>query len=153
MAKKQLTGASAFGGGLDWQVVPDDRDVARRVLLFLEDRRVLTQDPSREDYEGCRKGAQKIRNYVDVELGNTQEGGPLEHCLRRMRTASAAFITAAGQKSVDFKDDHSYFVSTLEAYRDTLATQIAQVSYEHKLQVPHDLQPLLHRLDLSAYTP
>src|SRR3712207_2094350 len=124
MPRARVTGISAgnvFGQiGLSWDYVATNKDLARRALLFLEDRRVLYAHEGREDYEYCRQSADQIRRFITLELPNVREGGFLEAKLREMRTASRDFVHAAGPEARNFAADHSYFAACLRAYRTTM---------------------------------
>ena len=151
MPKAQLTGLAIWG--LDWQYVASNRDLARRVIVFLEDRRVLVEDHHREDFVHTRESANQIRNFLTLEIMNVKAGGPLEKALRAIRSASTAFVSAAGPDSRDFYADASFFIATVRAYREAVATQIANISTNFEMELPPPLLNLLKEFDLSSYRP
>jgi hypothetical protein len=59
--------------------------VARRVLAFLEDRRILFRDRHWEDEIDCINSAIQIRQYLTRELGPTRPDGSLASSLRAIR--------------------------------------------------------------------
>ena len=151
MPKPQITGVAVWG--VDWQYVATNRDLARRVFVFLEDRRVLVQGHDREDFVHTRESANQIRNFLTLEIMNVKAGGPLEKALRAIRSASTAFVSAAGPDSRDFYADGSFFVATLRAYREAVATQIANISVNFQMELDLPLLGLLKEFDISSYRP
>ncbi|KRE36072.1 hypothetical protein ASG73_15575 [Janibacter sp. Soil728] len=149
MSKPKVTGVSMWG--LDWEYVASNKDLARRVLVFLEDRRVITDHPDREDFDSTRESADQIRKFLTLEIMNVKAGGELERALKAIRTASRAFVDAAGQDSKLFKSDHRYFKMTLVAYREVVARQVAAISVNFKLPITDELAQLLAEHDLSSH--
>jgi hypothetical protein len=68
MPKKKITGVGVgtplVSGSISWEYVASNQDLARRVIVFLEPRRVLSESPQRADYEQCRLSAQDIKNFL-----------------------------------------------------------------------------------------
>ena len=81
------TGAGAFGFSLNWEKVPGDKEVARRVILYLEDRRLLFglgdyKGPVNVEidwYGGPKQffSAPTLDNYHDVTFGSSST--PMAH--------------------------------------------------------------------------
>ncbi|WP_370626962.1 hypothetical protein [Salinibacterium sp. ZJ450] len=127
---------------LSWEYVQTNKDLARRILVYLEDRRVLYLN-DREDYEACRKSAQDIRNFLTLEIMNVQGGGHLEELLKRIRSAARAFVTAAGQESTNFSDNHGHFVACLSAFRDAVGAELNWLSMDYQLPLQPHLQAIV----------
>ena len=96
------TGAGAFGFSLNWEKIPGDKEVARRVITFLEDRRLLFGDRHNEDEMECVYSAIEIRRFLTEELTKAKPGRSLDESLRAMRTAMRAFVEAAGPDAIRF---------------------------------------------------
>jgi len=130
--------------------VASNKDLARRILIFLEDRRVLVQAwEDREDAEFCRQSADQIRNFLTLEIMNVKGGGELEACLKQIRLACRTFVSAAGSSSQNFLGDHSYFSASLRALRDAVGSQISDIGETFKVEIPLPLQAIVPRQDLS----
>jgi len=71
------TGAGAFGFSLNWEKVPGDEEVARRVITFLEDRRLLFGERHSEDELHCARSAIEIRRFLTDELAKAKPGRSL----------------------------------------------------------------------------
>ena len=96
------TGAGAFGFSINWEKVPGDEDVAREVITFLEDRRLLFGKRHCEDEMHCVISANEIRHFLTEELSRARAGKSLAQSLRAMRAAFRAFVDAAGPNGRDF---------------------------------------------------
>ena len=77
----------------------------RRVLVDLEDRRVLFYSHGREDPEYCRRSADEIRQLMKRELSRVEQGDDMDRALRAIRNAAREFIDQAGPHSQRFLDD------------------------------------------------
>ncbi|WP_367889973.1 DUF6650 family protein [Serinicoccus kebangsaanensis] len=147
MPRPRLTGLSAWGA--QWEYVATNKDLATRVVRFLSDRRVLTEQHSREDFEECRQSADTIRNFLTLELLNVQGSGPLARSLEHMRTACRAFITAAGKNSEHFSRDPHYFNAALAAMREVFGRELGELEVTFGVELPDQLYDLVPQQDLS----
>ncbi|QDP95821.1 hypothetical protein FOE78_07830 [Microlunatus elymi] len=57
MVRYRVTGVTGAQFGVQWEHKDDDREIARRVLNILSDRRMLWKDFSLEIEEHCVKSA------------------------------------------------------------------------------------------------
>jgi hypothetical protein len=99
----QPTGIGGFGFSVNWEKVPGDEDVARRVIIFLEDRRLLFGRRHCEDELDCVHSAIEIRKFLTDELTRAKSGRSLADVLRAMRVAARAFVDAAGPDARNFR--------------------------------------------------
>lgn len=72
MARYRLTGVSAWG--VQWEKKDDDRELARRLLNLLSDRRMLWKDYSQEIEEHCVNSASVARRQLGVLLDSPEIG-------------------------------------------------------------------------------
>lgn len=68
------TGIGGFGFSVNWEKVPGDEEVARRVITFLEDRRVLFGMRHMEDEQYCVDSANQIRHFLTDQLSQAKAG-------------------------------------------------------------------------------
>lgn len=92
----KITGVSCPIFGLQWEPARLDVDVARRVIVFLEDRRVLYEPAELEIVDHCVASVLDIRRFLTEILGGGGIGSELEHRLRTLRTACREFLRSAG---------------------------------------------------------
>jgi hypothetical protein len=70
----RLTGISTPFGGASWQPAELEIEGARRVLVFLEDRRVLYDPCEMEVPDHCVRSVIEIRHCLTEELGKLEGG-------------------------------------------------------------------------------
>lgn len=68
MVRYLLRGTSAWG--VQWEKKDDEREIARRVLNLLADRRMLRRDYSLEIEEHCVQSALDARRQLSALLGS-----------------------------------------------------------------------------------
>lgn len=93
----RLTGLSSPVFGVSWNPPEADVIVARRVVTFLEDRRVLFVPSEMEVPEHCVRSVLEIRHYLTSELQRLPAEGHLSDPLRAMRAACRKFLDAVGR--------------------------------------------------------
>ena len=64
----RLTGISCPVFGVSWNPVDAERSIARRIIIFLEARRVLCSAYEYESVCPCINSVVEIRNYLTSEL-------------------------------------------------------------------------------------
>jgi hypothetical protein len=148
------TGAGAFGFSLNWEKVPGDKEVARRVITFLEDRRLLFGDRHNEDEMECVYSAIEIRRFLTEELTKAKPGRSLDESLRAMRTAMRAFVEAAGPDAIRFQyhppgSSADLFSLALGDLRSLVGLHLAVIARQYGIEVEPDLARILPP-DISA---
>ncbi len=141
------TGAGAFGFSLNWEKVPGDEEVARRVITFLEDRRLLFGERHSEDELHCVRSAIEIRRFLTEELAKAKPGRSLAESLRAMRTAMRAFVDAAGPDASNFRYYHGHmtdrFSLALGELRSRVGLHLAVIADQYGIDVEPDLAQIL----------
>lgn len=93
----RLTGLSVTAvGGVSWQPLESDRDVVRRLLTYLEDRRVLYVPSECELPNHWVMSVLDIRRYLTELLETTADRPQVADSLRAMRAACRRFVEQAG---------------------------------------------------------
>jgi hypothetical protein len=141
------TGIGAFGFSLNWEKVPGDVKVARRVVTFLEERRLLFGDNHSEDELPCVRSALEIRRYLYDELAKAKPGKSLEQSMRAMRAAMRAFIDAAGPNAVNFRYHHAHmtdsFSLALGELRSLIGLHLAVIVDQYGIDLDDELAQIL----------
>lgn len=94
--KARLTGVSL--DGVSWDYTDGDKEAIRRLFLYLEDRRILTQNPSRilHSPNHMLQSVNDIRRYLTTQLEVSTLSEEVVYALRSMRAAARDFMEKAG---------------------------------------------------------
>jgi hypothetical protein len=149
---KRLTGIAGPWGGIQWETTTGDKDVARRVISFLEDRRLLFGDRHIEDGMHCVASALQIREMLTREIAEAKPGKTLEESLRAMRAACRKFVDAAGPHARNFFGPSAPYVAepfglALGDLRTSFGFHVALIAAEFKIRVEEDLARILPPVD------
>jgi hypothetical protein len=143
----RLTGIGGLGLSINWEKVPGDEDVARRVIAFLEDRRLLFGKRHSEDEMYCVKSANEIRHFLTDELSHAKAGKSLAQSLRAMRAALRAFVDAAGRDGRNFTYHRGLmtdeFSLALGELRSLVGLQVAVIADQYDIEVEDGLAQIL----------
>ncbi len=147
----RLTGISCPVFGVSWNPPEAEIAVARRVLAFLEDRRVLYLVSEMEVPHHCVLSVQEIRRFLTQELGRLQGDRELALSLRAMRAASRKFLNVVddpGGDIVCFGASHGHWASwrfngALGELRGTFGIHLARLAAEYGLDIEDDLASIL----------
>lgn len=97
----RLTGFSTPVFGVSWEPAQSDVEAVRRVLAFLEDRRVLYAPDDAEVPSHCVESVPRIREYLTDELGRGGVPAEVADSLRAMRAACRKFLDATDLGRLD----------------------------------------------------
>ncbi len=148
---QRLTGISCPIFGVSWEPVEPEIDAARRVIGFLEDRRVLCEIRPRDEVEHCVQSVLMIRSKLTQELGELSDKSRLAEQLRAMRAACRKFLTTVEQQGVSVAAQRGSldpsqgvaFNSALGELRGTFGIHVAQIAALHGLDVEPGLAAIL----------
>ena len=146
----RLTGISCPVFGVSWNPVDTERSIARRIIIFLEPRRVLC---SAYDYESvcpCITSVTDIKNYLTSELQNIDEQSELNAYVRSMRNACNKFLSKCPDKK-EFRCyacqpgniDNWIFTSAIGELRGVFGVMIGQIAKAYGLDVEDDLAQII----------
>lgn len=139
--KPRLTSFSAFGVGAGWQWVDSDAEIVRRLILELEDRRLLTRQPSDEIAPYVIQSAREMRPLLTQTLKELAPESGATHAVRAMRTACVTFLNRAERlRSPAYAPP---FVSALERLRETFVQNVRMLADEYEITVEGPLAEAL----------
>ncbi|MDR3751513.1 MAG: hypothetical protein P4K94_08515 [Terracidiphilus sp.] len=147
----RLTGISTPLGGASWQPAEMEVATARRVIAFLEDRRVLFEPSEMEVPSHCVHSVIEIRHRLSDELGKLDgNGSELAASLRAMRAGCRKFLERVGNDGSDGIHRangwgfHSWtFGRALGELRGTFGIHVAKIAAAFKLDVEDRLASIL----------
>lgn len=96
----RLTGISCPVFGVSWNPAESQRSIARKILVFLEARRVLYSPYEYETIHPVISSVVEIKNFLSSELPRINESSELDGYVRAMRSACNKFLSACHD------DDH-----------------------------------------------
>src|ERR1700739_2120823 len=146
----RLTGISTPFGGASWQPAEMEIATARRVVAFLEDRRVLYEPGEMEVPSHCVHSVIEIRHCLSDELGKLDGGSELAASLRAMRAACRKFLERGapdGRDGIHYANSGGYhswtFGSALGELRGAVGVHVARIAAAFKLDVEDRLASIL----------
>jgi len=147
----KLTGISVPVFGVSWTPPETERAVARRVIAFLEDRRVLYAPSEMEVPEHCVRSVLDIRLFLTTEIGKLAESSELSATLRALRAACRKFLDAVQQdegRIVRFGFSHGHWASwvfngALGEMRGVFGVHLAILATKYGLNIEKQLAAIL----------
>ena len=152
----RLTGISTPLGGMSWQPTELEVSAARRVVSFLEDRRVLYAPDELEVPSHCVHSVLEIRRFLTAEIGRLDSGSEFAASLRAMRIACRKFLERVGvdgdERTVLYANHHGHwaswtFYSALGEMRGTSGVHLARIATQFKLDIQDKLAAILPEKD------
>ena len=145
----RLNGISTPFGGVSWTPPVADVAVARSVLVYLEDRRVLYNPYWVESPEHAASSIDGIRGFLTTQLTAGGIGDDLAATLRAMRAACRKFFDNAEIELTELqyrtggRVDNVYFDNALGELRAVFGIHVAQLAARYGLDVPESLVVIL----------
>ena len=147
----RLTGISTPIGGVSWQPAKSELSAARRVVTFLEDRRVLYSPSELEVPSHCVDSVLQIRRFLTSEMGKLEDKSELAASLRAMRTACRKFLdSVGGDDSEVVRHAREYvhyasweFYSALGEMRGVFGIHLARIAASFHIDVEDSLASIL----------
>ena len=143
----RLTGFSTPIFGVSWNPPEAHCAVARRLIAFLEDRRVLYVPSEVEVPDHCVQSVLEIRRVFTQELGALGAGTELGQSISAMRIACRKFLStveAEDGRIVRFGASQGHyaswiFISALGELRGVFGIHVAKMATAYGLDVESDL--------------
>lgn len=147
----RLTGISCPVFGVSWTPPEPEVAAARRVLTFLEDRRVLYDPCEVELPAHCVDSVNRIREFLTVELSGLSQPSDFAANLRAMRAACRKFLSRVqnGDREIirfaNHQGHHASWVfnDALGQLRGVFGIHVAQLAVRHGLDVEDQLAKIL----------
>lgn len=145
----KVTGVGGWGFSVSWEKVQGDEDVARRVVTFLEDRRMLSGKQPFEDVPHSVYSANATRTFLTEELTKAKPGKSLAQSLRAIRAAMRAFVDAAGPNARNFRrheltePEPDRFSLELGKLRSLVGLHLALIAGHYGIEIEDGLAQIL----------
>lgn len=147
----RLTGISSPIFGVSWQPPETKRSVAKRVIAFLEDRRVLYSPSEMEVPDRCVQSVLEIRRFLTAEISNLDEKAEIRASLRAMRAACRKFldtVQADEGRIIRLGAERGHYASwtfngTLGEMRGVFGIHLARLAVAYGVNVENDLAAII----------
>ena len=154
---KRITGISTPIFGISWNPENTERDIARQVISYLEDRRVLYIPSEMECPDHCVKSVLQMRQFLTSKIGKTPEDTELSKSLRAMRAACRKFLVQVDAPSGDimrFGSHVGHFASwkfngAIGELRGTFGIYIAKIAVAYGIDIEEDLASIISGEDIN----
>jgi len=103
-----ITGFSTPVFGIQWEPPNKEREIAKSVVTFLEDRRVLYNPTELELPRHCMSSVLEIRHFLTEKMNDLDQNGELAKNVRTMRAACRKFLDSAQRLDVQHFSHGSY---------------------------------------------
>lgn len=144
----RLSGVSCPVFGVSWTPPVLDVTVARRIIRFLEDRRVLYNDFAWEEPNHCIQSVLDIRRFLTGELSGIKPDSELVPHLKAMRAACRKFLDQThldrGRRvHLHYGVESFGFFSALGEFRGAMGPHVAAVAVQYGIDIEDDLAKIL----------
>jgi len=147
----RLTGISVPVFGVSWNPPEADCAIVKRVIAFLEDRRVLYAPSEMEVPEHCVHSVIEIRGFLTGEIGKLGDGSDLAANLRALRAACRKFLDTVQNDDGriirhGFSQGHWaswVFNSALGELRGVFGVHVAILATKYGIDVEKELAAIL----------
>lgn len=144
----RLTGISCPIFGVSWNPPESERKIARRVIAFLENRRVLFSPYEWEVPDHCVQSVIEMRHFLTSELQGLDSEKELAQNLRAMRAACRKFLDDDPWHGSPRGHASRWMLeSALGELRGVFGIHIAKLAAEYGLDVEDDLAVILPNTD------
>ena len=136
--------------GVSWNPSKPEIEVARKVITFLEDRRVLFVVYELESPSHCAESIVKIREFLTEQLFNLVTKSELAITLRAMRSTCRRFLNAIqtqyyfNRSNRDFgMGEQIHFYNAMGELRATMGVLIGKILVMHGLDFEGQLTEII----------
>jgi hypothetical protein len=148
---QRITGFSTPFFGVSWNPPELERTTARKVVTFLEDRRVLYVPSVMEEPWHCVESVLEIRRFLTSEVATLGEASELAASLRAMRAACRKFLNVVqddDREIARFGGHQGHWASwvfngALGELRGVFGLHLAAICTKYGIDVEEDLAAIL----------
>jgi hypothetical protein len=145
---KSLTGFSTPIFGVSWNPPETDRDVVRKIVTFLEDRRALYNPYDMEMPEYVARSILEIRKEITSILKNIDDNPEISPQLRAIRIACQKYLDGIGgqpRERYHYRDFEIF--ASLGELRAIIGIHIAQLVVKYGIDVEEQLASIFPKED------
>ncbi|OGO01354.1 MAG: hypothetical protein A2Y90_00600 [Chloroflexi bacterium RBG_13_52_12] len=137
---KSLTGFSTPVFGISWNPPETDRDIIRKIITFLEDRRALYNPYDIEMPEYVARSIIEIRKELTEILKSIGDNPEISPHLRAMRAACRKYLDGMGRQPRQRYNFRNFDIfAALGELRGSMGIIIAQLAVKYGIDVEDEL--------------
>jgi hypothetical protein len=142
---KRLTGISTPIGGISWTPPIDERNIAKQLLVFLEDRRALYMPYDMEVGAYVMQSIIEIRQRLTSDLEQISHSSVLGESISAMRASCRKFLTETqgDPKKTRHWRKEGFIWQALGELRAVCGIHIARIACAYDLEIEEQLIPIL----------
>lgn len=148
---KNITGISCPIFGISWNPPKSEIQIAKEIIIYLEEKRVLYVPSEMEVPEHCITSVIEIRNFLTNQMMNINQNSPLYNYVSAMRKSCNKFLQKCNfrkQEVIDYGGHWGhwaswYFASALGEMRGVFGIMILQIASSYGLSVENDLASII----------
>ncbi len=148
--KSRLTGFSIPIFGISWQPDESEINIAKRIIVELEDRRILYSPYELEVPRYCINSILDIRKILTSEISKLKQNSELYNNLQLLRAACRKFLDDIHQieREIDHYSVNGWiFLSAIGELRGVFGIGIAKIAVSYGLNITGDLVKILPIID------
>ena len=146
---KRLNGISTPIFGVSWNPNQTDKDQAKEIIAFLEDRRVLYNPSEMEMPDHCVQSVLEIRRFITQKIATVQNDD-LKKDLRAMRASCRKFLDTVGADNYIIRFGHHQghwaswaFNGAIGELRGVFGIHVAKIAVMYGINIEKDLAKIL----------
>jgi len=144
---KSLTGISTPLFGVSWNPPESDREIVRKLIIFLEDRRALFTSPRVATSRYVERSMGEIRKELTSTLQRIGDNPEISPHLRAMRAACRKYLNdVSSRKLMHYRGrerETFEIFSALGELRGIFGIHIAQLAVKYGIDVERELASIL----------
>jgi len=138
-----LRGFSTPLFGVSWEPPTSDREIVRKLILYLEDRRALFYPYDMENPHYVVESILEIRKHINKEIQNLDEDSELIPHFRAMRAACRKFLDFFDKAKLGRRFYYPDSLMTLGELRGVFGIHIAQLCVKYGIDVNEELASIM----------
>lgn len=138
-------GNAILSGGLQWDIVPSDKDVVVHLIDELEDKRLLWEDTTRERADRCAASASYMREFIGTLLRTPSLGRNLKAELKMMRDHFRTFMSNLTEAGLDRPGivNSKALERVIGRLRKPVGEQIGLLAAKYGIQISDELAAIV----------
>ena len=134
---------SLTGGGVGWEVDATELMAVKKLIAFLEDRRVLYNPPHLEVQRDINISIDDIRSRCTDVIGTVDEKSPAAAAAREIRKACRKFLDNPRPHIGGFVGDDASFVLAIGEFRAAVGIYVAALAGAYQIEVEQELANIM----------